>query len=255
MALAKHLPRRDLVALAVSLGGITALSWWYLITMAREMSAPGGALCMAAMQMPHWTAGYFWMMFWMWVVMMVGMMVPSAAPMILIYAAVVRKAQRQGTPIASAGAFTAGYLAMWVAFSFLATVAQWQLDRAAMLSPMMVAKSPHFGAALLLAAGVYQWLPMKDSCLKHCQSPFHFISTHWQQGTLGAFRMGMEHGIFCIGCCWLLMVLLFLGGVMNLLWVAAITVFVLLEKILPLGTRGVKFTGLLMVLIGARLLV
>ena len=144
---------------------------------------------------------------------------------------------------------------MWTAFSFLATVAQWQLDRAALLSPMFVARSPQVGAWLLVAAGVYQWLPVKDNCLSHCRSPFHFLSTHWRSGIAGAFRMGIDHGVFCIGCCWALMLLLFLGGVMNLLWIAAITLFVLLEKVLPLGDRGGKVTGLVMVLLGVCMLV
>lgn len=253
MLLAAKLPRRDLVAITASLGGITLLSWVYLVKMAREMTAPG-SLCLAAMQLHRWDAGYFWMMFWMWAVMMVGMMVPSAAPMIFMYAAVARKAQRQGTPIAPTGAFTAGYLFMWTVFSFLATLAQWQLDKAALLSPMLVARSPRVGAGLLVAAGVYQWLPAKDSCLAHCRSPFHFLSTHWRPGSAGAFRMGIAHGLFCIGCCWALMLLLFLGGVMNLVWIGAITLFVLLEKVLPLGDRAGKVTGLVMVLIGALLL-
>ncbi len=187
----------------------------------------------------------------MWAIMMIGMMLPSAAPMILIYAAVARKAQSQGSPIAPTAFFTAGYLFMWTVFSLLATVLQWQLDRLALLSPMMVANSPKLGATLLIAAGIYQLLPMKNSCLKHCQSPFHFISTHWRSGNLGAFSMGISHGIFCIGCCWVLMLLLFVGGVMNILWIAAITGFVLLEKILPRGERAGKWGGILMVIVGA----
>jgi predicted metal-binding membrane protein len=119
---------------------------------------------------------------------------------------------------------------------------------------MLVARSPRVGAGLLMAAGVYQWLPVKDSCLSHCRSPFHFLSTHWRPGSIGAFRMGIDHGAFCIGCCWALMLLLFLGGVMNLVWIGAITLFVLLEKVLPLGDRGGKLTGLVMVLIGAIML-
>jgi predicted metal-binding membrane protein len=253
MALAARLPQRDALAIGAALAGITILAWAYLLDMARDMSSPNG-LCMAAMQMPRWTAGYFWMMCWMWAVMMVGMMVPSAAPMILIYAAVARQAQRHGTPIAPTGAFTAGYLAMWTVFSLLATVAQWQLDRAALLSPMLVASSPRVGAGLLVAAGAYQWLPVKNSCLTHCRSPFHFLSGRWRPGMVGAFRMGIEHGAFCIGCCWALMLLLFFGGVMNLAWIGAITLFVLLEKVLPLGDWGGKVTGLAMVLLGAVML-
>ncbi len=247
--LVAELSRRDTLVIAASLGGISVLAWGYLVGMAREMSGPN-ALCMAAMQIRHWSPGYFWMMFWMWAVMMVGMMVPSAAPMILIYAAVARKAEKQGTPIASTGAFMLGYIFMWTVFSFLVTLAQWQLDKAALLSPMMVANSPMLGAGLLIAAGLYQWLPIKNSCLQHCRSPFHFISAHWRSGSAGAFMMGISHGAFCIGCCWVLMLLLFVGGVMNILWIALISIFVLLEKVLPLGDRGGKWAGVLMVLIG-----
>jgi predicted metal-binding membrane protein len=246
MQLASNLPKRDVLAIAASLAGVTAVSWAYLINMAREMSAPG-SLCMTAMRIHSWDAGYFWMMFSMWAVMMVGMMLPSAAPMILIYAAVARKAERQGTPVASAGAFAAGYIFMWTVFSLLVTLAQWRLDKAALLSPMMVANSPRLGAGLLAAAGIYQWLPVKNACLTHCRSAFHFISSHWRPGSAGAFSMGISHGAFCIGCCWVLMLLLFVGGVMNILWIAAITVFVLLEKILPAGYQDGKVTGSMMV--------
>lgn len=253
MFVASKLPRRDLWAISLSLAGITVLSWAYLVAMARDMAAPGGAACMAAMGIRGWSAGYFWMMFTMWAVMMVGMMVPSAAPMILIYAAVARKAQSEGTPIASAWAFTAGYLLMWTVFSFLATVAQWQLDRTALLSPMLVSQSPALGAALLVAAGVYQFLPAKSSCLENCRSPFHFISGHWKSGRAGALWMGLVHGTFCIGCCWALMLLLFVGGVMNLMWIALITAFVLLEKVLPWGERGGRISGGLMIACGSTL--
>ena len=134
--------------------------------------------------------------------------------------------------------------------SLFATVAQWQLDQWALLSPMMVSKSPLFGASLLIAAGIYQWLPIKNACLKHCRSPIHFISEHWQNGTVGALKMGISHGTFCIGCCWFLMLLLFVGGVMNLLWIAAITVFVLLEKMIPLGDHGGRWIGVVMIIVG-----
>lgn len=239
-----NLPRRDFYAIAASLGGITALSWIYLIAMADDMSHPGSCCLIKS-----WSVSYFWMMFGMWAVMMAGMMIPSAAPMILIYAGVARKAKREGSPIAPTLAFTLGYLLMWTVFSLAATLLQWQLDRFALLSPMMVSNSPRFGAAILIAAGIYQWLPVKNSCLVHCRSPFHFISNHWKTGFVGAMRMGIEHGAFCIGC-WVLMLLLFVGGVMNILWIAAITVFVLLEKVLPAGEKTVRLTGAVMVVTG-----
>lgn len=243
---APKLPRRDFWAITVSLTGVTILSWIYLVAMAKDE---------CCFQAPVWDAPYFGMMFTMWAIMMVGMMVPSAAPMILIYAAVARKAEKQGTPIASTGAFTSGYIFMWTVFSFLVTLAQWQLDRAALLSHTMVVNDARFAAVLLIAAGIYQWLPIKNSCLERCQSPFHFISSHWRPGNAGAFMMGISHGAFCIGCCWVLMLLLFVGGVMNLLWIAALTIFVLLEKVLPLGGRGGQWTGVLMVAVGILMLV
>jgi predicted metal-binding membrane protein len=254
MQIASNLPKRDFLAITGSLSGATILAWIYLVWMARDMTTPD-ALCMAAMQIQNWNSGYFWMMFSMWAIMMVGMMVPSAAPMILIYAAVARKAEKQGVPIASTGSFTAGYIFMWTVFSFFVTLVQWQLDKTDLLSPMMVANNPKLGAGLLIAAGIYQWLPVKDNCLKHCRSPFHFISTHWRTGNFGAFMMGVSHGAFCIGCCWLLMLLLFVGGVMNILWISAITIFVLLEKVLPWGDQGGKFIGALMVVVGIMMFV
>ena len=241
----KTMPRRDLLAIGLSLGGITLLSWLYLLSMAENMSQG-----MSAMPTPLWDANYFLMMFLMWAVMMVGMMLPSVAPTVLIYAAIARKSTADGMPVAPVGAFVSGYLVMWVAFSLLATTAQWGLDRAALLSPMMVFRDTGFIASLLIVAGIYQWLPIKDQCLHQCRSPIEFITTQWRKGRTGAFRMGLYHGMFCLGCCWVLMTLLFVGGVMNLLCIATLTLFVLLEKILPLGDKGGRALGLLMVVTG-----
>jgi predicted metal-binding membrane protein len=240
---------RDRVAVLSAIGAITALSWLYLVDMARGM----GNMEMGSMSMTGlhpWTPAHFGMMFSMWAIMMVGMMLPSATPTTLIYTAVARKASREGTPVAPVAAFVAGYLLMWTLFSFGATLAQWGLERAALLSPMMVSNSPALGGALLVGAGIYQLTPFKDACLEHCRSPAHFISGHWRPGTPGALRMGIEHGAYCLGCCWVLMGLLFFGGVMNLLWIAAITLFVLLEKVVPFGAGGGRWAGVGMVLVG-----
>jgi predicted metal-binding membrane protein len=240
---------RDRVAVLSAIGAITALSWLYLVDMARGM----GHMEMGSMSMTGlhpWTPAHFGMMFSMWAIMMVGMMLPSATPTTLIYTAVARKASREGTPVAPVAAFVAGYLLMWTLFSFGATLAQWGLERAALLSPMMVSNSPALGGALLVGAGIYQLTPFKDACLEHCRSPAHFISGHWRPGTPGALRMGIEHGAYCLGCCWVLMGLLFFGGVMNLLWIAAITLFVLLEKVVPFGAGGGRWAGVGMVLVG-----
>lgn len=247
MRLTRELPRRDFIAIVASLSGMTLLSWLYLWLLAANMSTTYG---MAAMQIQPWDISYFLMMFLMWGIMMVGMMLPSIIPMVLIYTAVSRKSACQGIPVAPTGAFVSGYVAMWLIFSLLATIAQWGLDQAALLSPMMVSNSVGLGAVLLIAAGIYQLLPVKNKCLHQCRSPVHFIATHWQPGTMGAFRMGISHGAFCLGCCWALMCLLFVGGVMNLLWIAAISLFVLLEKLLPFGDVSGRLMGLLMVTIG-----
>lgn len=205
---------------------------------------------MAMMGLRSWDVANFGMMFSMWAIMMAGMMLPSASPTTLIYAAVARKASRAGMPVAPTAAFVVGYLTIWTLFSLAATLAQWILESMALLSPRMVSTSPVLGAGLLVAAGIYQLTPFKDACLEHCRSPAHFIAEHWRPGTAGAFRMGVVHGAYCLGCCWILMGLLFFGGVMNLLWIAAITLFVLLEKVLPFGAGGGRLAGIGMILSG-----
>ncbi len=217
------------------------------------VASDGGAMsemmdmAMAAMQAMAWTAGTGVLMFFMWWIMMVAMMLPSAAPMVLLFAAVNRKQRNAGSPYVPTGIFAFGYLAVWGFFSLVATAAQWALERTELLSSMMVGTSVVLGALLLIAAGVWQLTPLKHACLKHCRSPIHFLSHYWRKGRLGAFRMGVEHGAFCLGCCWFLMALLFYGGVMNLYWIVGLALFVLLEKVLPGGHRlgGVAGVGLM----------
>jgi len=249
-SLIRSLPRRDRVLILSALTGTTVLAWIYLVTMATGMDGMTSMDAGAMMRIKPWSAAEFGTMLLMWVIMMVGMMVPSAAPMALIYAAIARKAARQGTTLAPTAFFVSGYIVIWSAFSVLATLAQWGLDQAALLSPMMVLTSPGLGAGLLIVAGLYQMTPMKDACLRHCRAPAHFISRSWKPGSFGAFRMGLEHGAFCLGCCWILMGLLFFGGVMSLLWIAGITAFVLLEKVLPFGRVGGRVAGGAMALSG-----
>jgi predicted metal-binding membrane protein len=201
-----------------------------------------------------WTALDAGLMFVMWAVMMVAMMVPSATPMVLLYAHVLRSRAGDTEPLVPTGAFFAGYVSVWIAFSAAATTLQWALEQAALLSPMMVSTSPKFGGIVLIAAAVYQWTPAKDTCLRHCRSPIWYLSTHWRHGVGGAYVMGIQHGAYCLGCCWVLMALLFVGGVMNLLCIAAITIFVLIEKLAPFG-RGVGRAGAgLLALIGLGLI-
>jgi len=193
----------------------------------------------------------FAFMFVMWAVMMVAMMLPSAAPMILTFAAVQRRRQAQGGAFVPTGVFIAGYLLVWAAFSLLATSAQYGLERAALVSPMMGKVAPWLGAALLIGAGLFQFAPLKDVCLDKCRSPLSFIMTDWRDGTRGALVMGLRHGAYCAGCCWALMALLFVGGVMNLLWVAALALFVLIEKVVPAGGRLGKAGGFALIAWGA----
>lgn len=252
------LARRDRIAILFGLVGASLLAWAYLISMALQMGAEmGGQMAGGSgmMRMRAWSPVDFWLMFLMWAVMMVGMMVPTAMPMALVYAAVARKAKQQGGAVAPTFVFVGGYLFMWTLFSLVATFAQWGLESAALLSPMMVSTSPGLGAALLIGAGVYQLTPAKRACLEHCRAPAYFISQHWHPGLSGAFRMGVVHGVFCLGCCWILMGLLFFGGVMSLLWIAGITAFVLLEKLLPPGFWAERFAGGALIVVGAVLLV
>jgi predicted metal-binding membrane protein len=227
------LARRDRLLVAAGLAAIAGLSWLYILNLASGM--PGGMQSMAMPALEPWSTADFTLMFVMWAVMMVAMMIPSAAPMILLHAAIIAKRPAPDHTPGATAAFTTGYLVVWTGFSAAATLLQWALEQAALLSPMMVSSSPYLGGALLIGAGVYQITPLKNACLQHCRSPVQFLTAHWRKGTGGAFRMGLAHGLYCVGCCWVLMALLFVGGVMNMLWIAAIAIFVLLEKIAPNG--------------------
>jgi predicted metal-binding membrane protein len=253
---------RDRFAVLAALVGLTGLSWAYLVMMAGDTHGMAGAPAISAMpgmaqggldmlRPAPWTSAHFGMMLGMWAVMMVGMMLPAAAPMVLFFATFARRSREQGHTVAPVGAFVAGYLVVWSAFALVATSLQWALDRLSLLSPHMATISPVLGGTILIAAGLYQWSPYKDACLGLCRSPIAFVMGHWRAGTGGAFRMGVEHGAFCVGCCWALMVLLFVGGVMNLLWVAAITLAVLAEKLAPKGGWIAKAFGAALVLGGA----
>jgi predicted metal-binding membrane protein len=201
-------------------------------------------------QMRAWGVVDLVLVFVMWAVMMVAMMVPSASPLILMIAAANRRRREQDDPLVPTGLFLGGYLLAWTLFSALATVAQWGLHASALLSPAMVGTSPVLGGVLLLLAGVFQFTSLKHACLSHCRSPLGFVMGHWREGSGGAVRMGLEHGLYCVGCCWILMALLFVAGVMNLAWVAAISVFVLAEKVLPRGEVVGKLGGVVFVVAG-----
>lgn len=259
--------RRDRIIVAAALTALTALAWTYVLWLAADMDMggmemngfrmiPAGVGIMAPALAP-WQAIEFVYMFAMWAVMMVGMMTPSAAPMILIYARVGRQASARGKPFAATGWFATGYLLAWVGFALVATAAQWALDRTALLDPKMASASQVFGGIVLIAAGLYQWTPLKDKCLAHCQSPLLFIQRQggFHRDPSGSLRLGLRHGAYCVGCCWVLMVLLFVGGVMNVLWIATISAFVLVEKIVPVGRLISRIAGAGFVAAGASLVV
>lgn len=240
--------------LLLCLLALVALAWLALYRLTVQMQAPDSlmAMAMAGMPMP-WTWMDALLMFSMWLLMMLGMMLPSALPMLLLYQQVARRRFSARRGQLAVLLFALAYVLLWSLFSLLATLLQWVLDRQALLDPQVRSSSLWLAAGLLLAAGVYQWLPLKQACLQHCGSPLRFILGAWQSGLRGSWRMGLAHGAYCLGCCWALMGLLFVGGAMNLLWAALLGAFVLLEKLLPQRRWLTRLSGLL--LIGAGLLV
>jgi len=241
--------RRDRRVVLAGLGAITALSWAYIIFLALRMAAmpmpiPMAGMGMAMPQWQPWSAIDFALMLLMWAVMMVAMMVPSASPMILTFTSIHRRRRAQGNAFVPTAVFLAGYAIVWSVFSLAATMAQWGFHQAALLSPMMVSTSPFLGGLLLITAGAFQWSGLKNACLSKCRTPLGFLLTEWRDGRRGALVMGLRHGAFCTGCCWAVMTLLFVGGVMNLLWVAAIAAFVLVEKVAPQQWQVARVAGL-----------
>jgi len=252
--------KRDRIIVVAALTIITLLAWSYLWTLSSQMSGPGshdvqtgsGMQDMSGMAMPammpgfsQWPLTHTASQFAMWAVMMVGMMTPSVAPVVLIYARVADQAAGQGTQFAPPAWFVVGYLSVWTLFAVLATAAQWGLERAALLTPMLAGANRYFGGALLLLAGLYQWSSLKEICLVHCRSPVAFIQAHggFRAGVQNSIVLGARHGAYCLGCCWMLMALLFVAGVMNLAWIAALMVLVLLEKVAPYGRWIARLAG------------
>jgi predicted metal-binding membrane protein len=270
----ERLLQRDRQVVLVGLVLITGLAWVYLYYLTVQMDmVPMDLVQMDLVQMEMadtgatvnpisamvtfapWTPTDALFMFLMWAIMMMGMMIPSVTPMVLLYARVVRHNAKEVATFVPTGAFFAGYIIIWISFSAVATGLQWGLEQAALLSPMMVSTSSIFAGIVLIGTAVYQWTPYKDACLARCRSPVWFLSTYWRNGAGGAFRMGLSHGGYCLGCCWSLMLLLFVGGVMNLLCVAAITAFVLIEKVIPRGRDIGRAGSVLLGLTGVALLV
>jgi predicted metal-binding membrane protein len=229
--------KRDRLIVLTGLAAVVLLAAAYTL---RGVGMPMSALTMTrmAIETPYmmmtpmaWSPTYALLVFLMWWIMMTAMMVPSAAPMLLLHAGLERKRHAGRPPYAATGAFLAGYLVVWAGFSAAATALQWALASAGAVTGMMAIASGPVAAAVLIAAGLYQFTPLKDACLRHCQHPLMFLLHHWKPGTTGAFRMGAGHGRFCLGCCWFLMALLFVGGVMNLIWIAGLAIYVALEKL------------------------
>jgi predicted metal-binding membrane protein len=247
----EYLLRRDRLVVAAGLAVVVALAWVYLAAGA-GMDTDMADMAMV-MPMP-WSLFYAALVFVMWWVMMIAMMVPSAAPTILLFAAIRRKQGPKDHPSAQAWIFCGAYLLMWAWFSLLAVLAQWALERAGLLSMAMASTSAVLGGVVLLAAGLYQLTPLKTACLRYCQSPILFLSRYWQPGAAGALRMGLRHGGYCLGCCWFLMALLFVGGVMNLAWIAGIALYVAAEKLLPIGRTLSRLAGVALCAAGAFLL-
>jgi predicted metal-binding membrane protein len=248
---------RDRRLIAAALAALIVLSWSYLIFLSRQMGGDAGMAATTPMPaMPNMPSTAeasaaasgtgvrtFALAALMWWTMMIGMMLPSAAAMILLFGNVQRRQLATEHPRLRVALFTAGYLAIWAAFSALVAAAQLAFAGRELLTAMDLRVTTWLGAVLVALAGIYQLTPFKNACLRRCRSPAEFLASHWRRGSGGAVRMGFQHGLYCVGCCWALMALLFVVGVMNLLWVAAIALFVLLEKLLPYGETTTRISG------------
>jgi predicted metal-binding membrane protein len=267
----ESLLKRDRLVVLASLVSIALLSWLYLFHLAADMAAMDNAAMTSApamsgmadmpdMEMEAPAAAVeasavttFVFLVAMWMVMMVGMMLPSAAATILLFAALERKRQASG-PYTRVALFVSGYFLVWSAFSVVAGAMQAALSQAGLMSMRMAVTSGIAGGAVFILAGIYEFTPLKERCLTHCRSPLEWIAHHHRPGPFGALRMGAEHGLYCVGCCWMLMALLFVGGIMNLLWVAAIAAIVLAEKLFPGGPIVARVAGAALVAAGIALI-
>lgn len=249
--------KKDRFVVGMGLLLMAVLAWVYMVYLAGHRTMPNASTMdlMRPMVM-GWQLVDFLMMLLMWVVMMVAMMVPAISPMVLLYATISRHRKPHQSPLAPVAIFVSGYLLVWWGFAGLATLAQWWLHQQALLSSMMGHLSPLIGGIILILGGLFQWTPVKSACLNHCRSPLDQITSHWREGASGPLVMGLEHGAYCLGCCWFLMTLMFVAGVMNLLWMALIAGYILLEKVLPPGRVGnglTWFVGGIMIVLGIRM--
>ena len=248
--------KRDRLLVGSCLFAICALSWLYIVYLYRQMYPMNmDALFFAMPMTAQWTATDFVLLFLMWAVMMVAMMLPSVTPLLLIFAVVNRQRRQSQSPFVPVAYLLTGYFVVWTGFSLLATLLQWLLQRLSLLNPEMETTNKVLSGMILLGAGLFQFTSLKQRCLSNCQTPISFIHQHWKDGKSGALRMGVQNGTYCLGCCWILMVLLFVSGIMNLLWIALIAIFVLIEKSLS-GTKWVSYvSGTLLIVYGAFVLI
>ena len=227
----------------------TILCWAWLVPAALDMyGAMDGPA--AWMMEARWDFSYGALIFAMWTVMMTAMMLPSLAPALLLYGGVCRSDSTGGSPVLRVYAFASGYLAAWAVFSAAATVLQWQLAERGLMTAMMELGNGRLGSAALILAGLYQWTPLKAGCLSRCRSPAAFISGHWRRRIAGALRLGFDYGLYCLGCCWALMLVLFVCGVMNLGYVVLLSLLVLVEKSAPWGVGAARLCGGLLICAG-----
>ena len=235
--------KRDRVIILTALLLITLLSWLYIIYLYNQMVYMDMSALFFAMPMtPEWTYIDFILLFLMWLVMMVAMMTPSVTPLVLTFATINRQRKQQDHPFVNAAYLIAGYFLVWAVFSLAATALQWSLQQVALLNPDMKTTSKILGSVILITTGIFQFTPLKQTCLRHCRTPLDFVLRHWKEGKGGALKMGIENGFYCLGCCWMIMILLFVTGIMNLLWVAIIAAFVLVEKLL-LQIKWIPYTA------------
>jgi predicted metal-binding membrane protein len=257
---ADTLPRRDRVILAGLLLSVAALAWAFTIHQAVLMDDMEAAMwrdmnmSMNGMA-PSWGPIDVVILFVMWSAMMAAMMIPGAGPMITAFAIINQRRQARAAPYVPTAAFLLGYLIVWGGFSVIATALQWLLQTLGFLTTMMQSSSYYWSAALFGAAGLYQLSPLKETCLAHCRSPDVFVLTEWRDGALGAVVMGLRHGLFCMGCCAALMLLLFAVATMDLRWIVALTVLVTSEKLLPVAKiwRLTIAAGLMAIALGLAL--
>lgn len=241
----ERLVQQDRAVVLFGVALIAAVTWAYTIHVAATRSD------FAVPMVQPWGMMEVTTMFVMWTVMMVAMMLPSAAPMILMFAGIQRRRRRTGRPWAPVALFTAAYIVLWTGFSLLATITNWALHQGGVLTSMMGRAEPVYAAGLLVLAGLYQWTPLKAACLSRCRSPLGFLLSEWREGSKGAVVMGVRHGVYCLLCCWTLMSLLFVLGVMNLVWIAALTGVAVAEKILPGGAWLSRALGVALMAWGA----